>query len=229
MRDQNVYVHKVDGESCRTVIASGMCLAITVRDPTETVHVPMEERASIVEDSLGRAAYELQNRVCPSRDTEVARLLVFCLWTSLFVPGHMYGWAIERGYCALICLVSVVIASRVGIPRRGCGGMLIDPVKAMAVLLSLQLISLLAYLHRVCHYSAAIGLRDLLEVLRPSVRLLFGLVICRATSRSITRAVDSVIPVSLGLSSVVFVSFAWPMPVLTGVLKGFLYANTKTV
>jgi len=152
-------------------------------------------------------------------------LLLAVLWLSVLLPGHWYGWAVERSFVAF-----VVVA--------GIAGLTLAPMRlpvstgARILLLVLPVTGLfyaLSYFVAVAGLGLETGPRDFFELSRYFVLFLFVAWAVSVWSAGITRAVQAVIGTALVLSAVVAVTYAIPVPGLTPLFRDVVYGGTKTV
>lgn len=150
--------------------------------------------------------------------------MVFLIWLTVFVPGHMYEWWVERAFTAFFCLTASFLMLIKGSPweRRR------PAVRALLLLFLVQFFYISAYAYSVAFNGIATGARDYFELARYLFVGIFAVYVIRHFDRSARRAVESAVIVMPYVSIVVLAAFMWNLPVLTPVLKGVIYANTKT-
>ena len=84
------------------------------------------------------------------------------VWLSIFIPGHMFGWALEQAFIVTLAVVPIAVVLLLGrFPARFAGVSLLGIGLA---LLAVTVVYLLAYLSTLMRRPIATGVRDQVEI-----------------------------------------------------------------
>jgi len=146
------------------------------------------------------------------------------LWAAVFIPGHMFGGFVDRGFALLIGLTSVVVIWRHGMPQR-IGGL---PTRSVAsTFFFITFIYALSYLVLQLSSPFDSGWRDYFELVRYPIYLgALILIVSGRTDRG-RRTLEVAIAWSLWWSFGAAIAFITDLPLISPLFRDVLYAGTK--
>lgn len=145
--------------------------------------------------------------------------------TAVFIPGHLFGWAVEwmwlafaAGLGMVACLLSCQkLVAPCNLPASAWIGLH----------LLLEIVIVAGAVHAVANEGFPLGQRDLVELVRLPVYALFGLLIGTLTMRRDERFTDRILRAMVLLLCLGAVAMILQLPVLYPMLNA-LYAEAKT-
>ncbi|MDX6769391.1 MAG: O-antigen ligase family protein [Elusimicrobiota bacterium] len=150
--------------------------------------------------------------------------MVLMVWLTVFVPGHLYLWAVERAFAGLVLFAAVFLSLAQTAPwetRR-------PSQRALAFVFLIQFLYAVSYVYSTAFNGIETGMRDAFEMLRYVIVGGFAFYVIRHADASVRDAVERALSVIPYYSLFVLACFSRSVPVLTGLFKDFLYAQTKT-
>lgn len=149
--------------------------------------------------------------------------MIFAVWLTIFVPGHLFGWWVERSFAASIFALSCLLLLVKGAPWETR-----KPARQASVILFLvQFLYVTSYVFSVAFNGIQTGPRDMFELGRYLILWAFVVYIIRHFEGRVRTALEAALTASLYFSLFVFAAYQRTLPVLTPAFKA-LYAGTKT-
>lgn len=147
------------------------------------------------------------------------------IWLTIFIPGHMYGWGVERFY--------VVSAAFLGccclvFNKKLKSWLKIDPNLIIVIFMSLTIVGLLGYSVAVIINSIDTGIRDYFEILRWPICMIFILFVARFLNKQHVDVFNKAITVSLFYCLFIYFLYKVNVPVLSSFFTGIIYSDAKT-
>lgn len=146
------------------------------------------------------------------------------VWLSIFLPGHLYEWWVERAFSAGVLLFACLLM----LLRRASPRARRFSLQAGMLFFLIQFLYTASYVYSVGVRGIDTGLRDYFELAR--YLILWGFVVCviRHFDEPARRAVERAAAASLYFALFVLACFVFTVPVLTDLFKHRIYADTKT-
>lgn len=149
--------------------------------------------------------------------------MIFVVWLTIFVPGHLFGWWVERSFSAAVFLLACLLLLVKGSPWETR-----KPARQASVLFFLvQFLYVTSYVYSVAFNGIQTGSRDVFELGRYLILWAFVVYIIRHFEKRVGAALEAAMTASLYFSLLVLAAYQRSLPVLTPLLKA-LYAGTKT-
>lgn len=149
------------------------------------------------------------------------RLLV---WLSLFVPGHLFQWWVERSFAAGVFVVAGLVLLTKGSAweaRRASR-------QASFFFFLVQFLYVASYIYSVAFNGIQTGPRDVFELGRYLILWGFVVYVIRHFDGKVRASLEAAITASLYYALFVLMTFQYRIPLLTSFFRGWLYADTKT-
>ncbi len=150
--------------------------------------------------------------------------MVLMVWLTVFVPGHLYLWTVERAFAGLVLFVGAFLSLAQTAPwetRR-------PSQRALAFVFLIQFLYAVSFVYSTAFNGIETGPRDVFEMLRYVIVGAFAFYVIRHADARVRDAVESAVSAVPYFALLVLICFQRSVPVLTGLFKGFLYAETKT-
>ena len=152
-------------------------------------------------------------------------MAIISAWVAVFIPGHLYGWLIERSYVLLLVMVAIasLYTSRTS-PRNfiGRGNNII-----LFGLLVITILYVTSTIVTATTSSSSITIRDLLDLLRYMAVGAVFIIMGNADADRLRSTVDKLIFVSLTFSLMILFLYIVDVPVMSDIAH-WLYQDTKT-
>lgn len=146
------------------------------------------------------------------------------VWLTIFVPGHLFGWWVERGYAGAVLFVAVMV-----LMTKGSEWETRKPSRQASVILFLvQFLYVTSYIYSVAFNGIQTGSRDLFEVIRYLIVWGFVVYVIRHFDAKVRSSLEAAMTAALYYSLFVLATFKYRIPLLTSFFRGWLYAETKT-
>lgn len=161
--------------------------------------------------------------VKPRRVLRLPNPMIAMVWVTLFVPGHLFDWWVERGFTASVFLFSSLMIAVKAAPwetRR-------DAARATMFFFAVQFLYTFSFIYSVAFNGIPTGSRDYFELGRYVFLWAFVVYTIRHYDPRVREATETACTVGLYFSLLVLVCYLRSVPVLTPLLKR-LYADTKT-
>jgi O-antigen ligase len=142
----------------------------------------------------------------------------------VFIPGHLFDWWVEKSFAlgvALFALLMLLVKSspwETRAPSR----------RAVTVFFLAQFLYAVSFVYSTAFNGIETGLRDVFEMLRFLIAGAFAVYLIRHADGRVRDAVERSLSAMPWFALLVLLCFSRSIPVLTPLLKGFLYADTKT-
>lgn len=146
------------------------------------------------------------------------------VWLTLFVPGHLFQWWVERSFAAAVFLVACLVLmtkSSAWETRKASR-------QASFIFFLVQFLYVTSFIYSVAFNGIQTGSRDVFELGRYLILWGFVVYVIRHFDDKVRASVEAAITASLYYSLFVLATFQSRIPVLTPFFRGWLYAGTKT-
>ncbi len=147
------------------------------------------------------------------------------IFLSIFIPGHMYDWGIERLFVAYVILMSVCCFITNNKLRSWIK---ITPSNIIVICLCLTIICLFGYSRSVIVGVIDTGIRDYFEILRWLIYMIFILFVARFFTRRHVATFTKLLLISLFYSFFVFLLYKVNFPFLSDIFVNSIYLDAKT-
>ncbi len=150
--------------------------------------------------------------------------MIFIVWLTIFVPGHLADAWIERSFAGVVCVVGLLTlfskpaAWETRRPARLAG----------MFFFLIQFLFVASFVHAVAFMGLQTGMRDYFEVVRYLILGVFVVYVMRHYDDRVRRATETAVAASLYWSILVAVCWIYDVPGLSPFFKQVLYAHTKT-
>lgn len=150
-------------------------------------------------------------------------LAVLTVWLAIFIPGHLYGWWVERSFSVLLLLVAVtsIIVSPLTLSLNFIGRINKLILMVLLAVSSLYTFSLLSAGH-------SLITRDLFELPRYIVVGAIFVIMGNADPYRLKVSAEKLILTSLTFSLAMFFLYLVDVPILSEIIS-WIYEDTKTV
>lgn len=149
--------------------------------------------------------------------------MIFVVWLTLFIPGHLFAWWVERSFAAGVFLVACLLLLVKGAPWETR-----KPARHASVILFLvQFLYVTSFVYSVAFNGIQTGPRDFFELGRYLILWAFIVYVIRHFEKRVGAAFESAMTASLYFSLFVLAAYQRTLPVLTPFFRA-LYAGTKT-
>lgn len=149
--------------------------------------------------------------------------MIFVVWLAIFIPGHLFGWWVERSFSAAVFALACLLLLVKGAPwetRR--------PARRASVIFFLvQFLYVTSYVYSVAFNGIQTGPRDHFELGRFLILWAFVVYVIRHFEKRVQSALETALTASLYYSLFVLAAYQRALPVLTPFFKA-LYEGTKT-
>lgn len=150
--------------------------------------------------------------------------MIIVVWLTIFVPGHMFGWWLERAFSGAVFLLACTILMTKSSPWEAR-----KPSREASVLFFLiQFLYVTSYFFSVAFNGIQTGPRDYFDLARFLILWAFVVYLIRHYDARVRAAMESAMTVCLYYSLFVLAAYQRSIPLLTPFFKGWLYAGTKT-
>ena len=162
---------------------------------------------------------------CTHRNN-ATKLAVILAWVAVFIPGHLYGWLLERSYSALLLVIAIAsFALSAGKVPHNCIGR-----RGNVLLLGLLVVTALYVFSAVLIMlldDYEMTLRDILDLPRYIVLGAIFVIVGNADPNHLRSALDKLIIFSLSFALFVLLMYLLDVPLLSDIAF-WLYQDTKT-
>ena len=152
-------------------------------------------------------------------------LFHFAIWLSVFTPGHLLNWNVERAYTATIIVFCLVLISRKGSLVFGQG---LSPKAIFTFFAILQFIFTLSYVNALVGTTGDTGLRDYFEITRFVCYFFFVFLIVGSYRQNTEPFLNKVIVASIAYSVTASFFYMVDVPFISSFLQDVVYADTST-
>ncbi|MDD5303989.1 MAG: hypothetical protein PHS14_12890 [Elusimicrobia bacterium] len=150
--------------------------------------------------------------------------MILIVWLTIFIPGHLFDWWIERAFSAAVFAVACMVLMTKPSPWEAR-----KPSRQASVLFfMIQFLYVASYVFSVAFNGIQTGPRDYFELGRFLILWAFVVYVIRHFDARVRSAMESAMTASLYFSLFVLVVYQRSIPLLTTFFKGWLYAGTKT-
>ena len=160
------------------------------------------------------------------RQSFTTDMAIISAWVAVFIPGHLYGWLVERSYSALLLMIAIAsFAAAAGRSPLNYIGR-----RNNIILLGLFIITVLYVFAAVLTtMSSAYGMavRDILDFPRYIIIGAVFVIMGNADPDRLRAASEKLIIFSLSFSLVVLLMYIVDVPLLSNMVR-WLYEDTKT-
>lgn len=149
--------------------------------------------------------------------------MIFVVWLTIFIPGHLFGWWVERSFAAVVFALSCLLLLVKGAPwetRR-------PSRQASVIFFLVQFLYVTSYVYSVAFNGIQTGPRDLFEIGRFLILWVFVVYAIRHFESRVRDAFEASLTACMYYSLLVYAAYQRALPVLTPAFKA-LYAGTKT-
>lgn len=146
------------------------------------------------------------------------------VWLTVFVPGHLFHWWVERSFAAAVFLVAGLVLLTKGSAwetRKASR-------QASFIFFLIQFLYMTSFIYSVAFNGMPTGARDFFEIGRYLILWGFVVYVIRHFDDKVRDSVEAAISVCLYYALFVLATFRLHIPVLTPFFRGWLYAETKT-
>jgi O-antigen ligase len=150
--------------------------------------------------------------------------MILIVWLTIFVPGHLFDWWVERSFSASVFMVGCMVLMTKSSPweaRRPSN-------RASMLFFLIQFLYVTSYVFSVAFNGIQTGPRDYFELARYLILWAFVVYVIRHFDARVRSALETAMTASLYYSLLVLMAYRSAIPLLTPFFKGWLYAGTKT-
>lgn len=152
-------------------------------------------------------------------------ILTIFIWLTIFIPGHMYGWGVERFYVFSVALLGCCCLV---FNKKLKSWLNIDPNLIIVIFMTLTIVGLIGYSFAVIISSIDTGIRDYFETLRWPICMIFILFVARFFNRQHVDVFNKAITISLLYCLFVYFLYKVNVPVLSSFFSSIIYSDAKT-
>jgi len=167
-----------------------------------------------------QSSYGRVRRQCFTTD-----MAIISAWIAVFIPGHLYGWLVERFYSVLLFMIAISVAV------AACSSPLnFISRRNKIILMGLLVITVCYIITTILTMVSNVYVTNIRDILDLSRYLIIGgvfIVMGSADPCRLRTAVGKLVLVSLSFSLVVMFLYMVDVPVLSD-LAHLLYKDTKT-
>lgn len=163
-------------------------------------------------------------RAGPSGTVRLPNPMILIVWLTIFVPGHLFEWWVERAFSASVFMVACMVLMTKSSPweaRRPSN-------RASTLFFLIQFLYVTSYVFSVAFNGIQTGPRDYFELARFLILWAFVVYVIRHFDARVRSALEKAMTASLYYSLFVLMAYRSSIPLLTPFFKGWLYAGTKT-
>ncbi|WP_417624799.1 O-antigen ligase family protein [Paremcibacter congregatus] len=165
------------------------------------------------------------NSINFTNKTKFTNLVLLCtVFTAIFIPGHMYGWLLEKIFGILLTLIALTFVSFNGL-RKTIWGVSFKDV--LLLFLFLQTLFVLGYLYTISLAQEETGVRDYVNIYKYIIQALIILFVTFSLKSFPLLILERMIKISLLFALIVFVCFLIDVPILTPLFRNVIYAEAK--
>ncbi|MGI6649732.1 MAG: O-antigen ligase family protein [Bacillota bacterium] len=152
-------------------------------------------------------------------------ILTILIWLTIFVPGHMYNWGVERIY---IAFVAFLCSCCLVFNRRLKSWLNISPNLLIVSFITVTIIGLAGYVLSINVFLINTGIRDYIELLRWPICIAFILFVAQFFNKRYVDVFNKAIEASLLYCLFVFILYKINVPFLSSFFTEIIYYDAKT-